>query len=396
MEIVIGVSASVALYKTPEVIRALVKEGAAVTVLMTRNATQLVRPQLFAALTGRRVVADLFDYAGDDPLAHLSTTRDAGCFAVVPATANILGKLAAGIADDAVTTAAVSVSCPRLLAPAMNPTMWRQEVVQRNVAQLIASGFFVVPPEEGTAVCGDRGVGRLADITVITEEILRLAYQAPPFKGRRVVVTAGPTREFLDPVRCLSNPATGKMGYEIAKRAARRGAVVKLITGGTYVPKFSSAVEVTRVNTSAEMATATKNAVTGADALIMAAAVSDFKPLNCSKSKLKKTELNTAISLESTEDILKAVNAKKNRLIVIGFAAETDNLVENAKDKLIAKNMDFIVANYVGREGTGFGADNAEAVIVDRETVTELGVLPKAIVAEKILDKLGDIWMRQV
>ncbi|NIT36625.1 MAG: bifunctional phosphopantothenoylcysteine decarboxylase/phosphopantothenate--cysteine ligase CoaBC [candidate division Zixibacteria bacterium] len=391
MKIILGVSASVAAYKAAELARLLIAEGADVTSVMTPNATKLVDPRLFDAVTGRPTITDLF--ARESAFAHLETARGADAFAVAPATANVLAKLAAGIADDALTTVALAVECGRLVAPAMNPKMWDKAEVQRNVSTLRELGYVVVPPEEGTTACGDVGYGRLADVHVIAEDVLRLAYPGPGLTGRTVVVTAGPTREPFDAVRILTNPSSGLMGFEVARRAARRRADVILISAAPGHPTaLGHAVRLRRVDTAAEMFEATAEAFEKADALVMAAAVSDYRFDEQRAHKIKKTKGKISTTLVPTVDILSEITKIKRDKLVVGFAAETDNLVENAKDKLLKKGADIIVGNVVGRADVGFGRADAEAVIVTGEGVEELGKISKAALAERVIDELERWW----
>jgi len=389
MKIVLGVTASVAIYKSCELVRLLVGEGADVAVVMTQEATRLVDPRLFDALTGRPTVVDLFDRRA--AFSHLETGRDAQVFAVVPATANIIAKLAAGIADDAVTTTALSVQCPRLVAPAMNPAMFGQPETTRNIETVRALGYAVVGPVAGRVACGDEGVGRLADITVIYEDILRLALSNKPFANKRIVITAGPTREPIDAVRYIGNPSSGLMGYEIARRAGRRGATVELITGAHNVGPLPSTVTVEFVNTAGEMLKATKKAFAGADALIMAAAVADYSYNGDTTKKIKKNQSDMALTLTPTVDIIAELSKNKGDRVLIGFAAEVDNLVENAKAKLLNKKLDIVIGNKVG-VGEGFRVDAVEAVMATREGVALLGKITKAALAERLLDELATRW----
>ena len=393
MKIILGVSASVAIYKAAELARLLVGEGAEVTVAMTPNATKLVDPRLFDAVTGRPVITDLF--AREHAFAHLETAEGANAFAVVPATANVLGKLSAGVADDALTTVALAVGCGRLVAPAMNPKMWAKVEVQRNVSTLCELGYVVVPPEEGRTACGDAGVGRLADVSVIAEDILRLAQGKAGLEGKKLAVTAGPTRERFDAVRMLTNPSSGLMGYEIARRAARRGAAVTLVSGVSDDPApLGSTVRVVRVESAAEMYEATAAAFEKADALVMAAAVADYRFDEIREHKTKKTNGKVSLTLTPTVDIISELAGNKADRLVIAFAAETENLIENAKGKLLKKGADLIVANVIGRAGVGFSFEKAKAAIVKADGVEELGEISKAELAEKILDELELLWRK--
>lgn len=392
MRIVLGVSSSVAIYKALELARVLMAEGGTVTAVMTPNATRLVDPRLFDALTGNRTVTDLFDR--QTAFAHLETARSALVFAVVPATANVMAKLAHGIADDALTTTALAVTCPRLVAPAMNPAMWAKEEVGVNVKKLAEFGYMIVPPASGKVACGDEGVGRLADVGIIAEEIFGLAQRRKPWIGKRVVINAGPTREPWDAVRVLTNPSTGLMGHEIARRAARRGASVSLITGAREQLAFAERVEVERVETAEEMLFATKKAFENSDLLIAAAAVADYHFEKATREhKVKKSNELISINLQPTTDILTELSRNKGDRLIIGFAAETDNLVENASDKLLKKNIDMVIGNVIGRTEVGFGAAEADAVIIRRgQSEENLGVISKAKLAEIILDRVETIW----
>ena len=393
MKIILGVSASVAIYKAAELARIIVGEGGEVNVVMTSNATNLIDPRLFDAVTGRPTITDLF--AREYAYAHLEAAEGARAFAVVPATANILGKLSAGIADDALTTAALAVDCGRLVAPAMNPKMWDKAEVQRNVSTLRELGYVVIPPEEGRTACGDAGVGRLADVGVIAEDILRLANGKTRLDGKKLVVTAGPTRERFDAVRALTNPSSGLMGYEIARRAARRGAAVTLVSGASGSPTpLGSTVRVVRVDSAAEMYEVTAAAFEKANALVMAAAVSDYRFDETRGRKVKKTKDKISATLVPTIDIISELAVNKGDKLIIGFAAETDNMVQQAKDKLLKKKVDLVVANVVGRGGVGFESEKAEAAIVKKDGVEELGEVPKAELAEIILDELDKLWRK--
>jgi len=368
MKIILGVAASVAAYKAAELARLLVAEGADVTTVMTPNATKLVDPRLFDAVTGRPTITDLF--ARESAFAHLETARGADAFAVAPATADVLAKLAAGIADDALTTVALAVECGRLVAPAMNPEMWDKAEVQRNVSTLRELGYVVVPPEEGATACGDVGYGRLADVRVIAEDVLRLGCPAPGLAGRTVVVTAGPTREHFDDVILISGAPA-------------------------YPAPLASAVRVKRVDSAAEMFEATAAAFEKADALVMAAAVSDYRFDEHHAHKTKKAKGKITTTLISTIDILSEIAKIKGDRLIVGFAAETDNLVENAKDKLLKKGADIIIGNVVGRADVGFGRADVDAVIATGEGVEELGKISKGALAERIIDELERRWERR-
>jgi phosphopantothenoylcysteine decarboxylase/phosphopantothenate--cysteine ligase len=391
LKIILGVSASVAIYKAADLARLLMREGADVTVVMTVNATKLIDPRLFDAVSGRPAITDLFDRR--HAFGHLEAAASADAFAVAPATANVIGKLAAGIADDALTTVALAAECGRLVAPAMNPKMWNNAVVQRNVGILRDLDYEVTPPAEGTTACGDEGGGKLADVGTIAEDILRIANRDERLAGKNVVVTAGPTREPFDAVRVLTNPSSGLMGYEIARRAARRGAAVTLVTGAAGDPTpLATAVKTVRVRTAAEMLDVTAEAFQKADALVMAAAVSDYRFSEIHDHKVKKDSTEPKVTLVRTVDILSEITKKKGNKPVIGFAAETDNLLENASAKLLNKKLDMLVANVVGGENVGFGAPEVEAAIITGGGAQGLGLISKAALAERILDWLAEAW----
>jgi len=387
--VILGVGGGIAAYKACEIVRLLVKGGADVHVVMTPNATRFVGPLTFQALSGHPVLVDLLDPASDASYGHLELARRADILLVAPATADLIARLRAGMGDDALTTTALACTCPVLLAPAMNTRMWEGAAVQENLGALRARGFHVVGPSTGELADGDVGEGRLADPPEIAAAVARLLGPRD-LAGRRVLVTAGPTREPLDPVRYLSNPSTGRMGFEVARAAARRGAEVLLVSGPTSL-RDPDGVTVVRVGTAEEMAAAVLGAAEDQDLLVAAAAVADYRPRDPSPSKKKKADGPETLVLERTRDILATVGerlaGRERSPVLVGFAAETENVVENAREKLRRKRCDLVVANPVGEPGAGFGGDRNRVSIVGPSRVEEVEGT-KAAVADSILDRV--------
>jgi len=364
--VVLGVGGGIAAYKACELARLFVKGGAQVRVAMTPAATRFVGPLTFQALTGAPVLTDLLDPGADRSYGHLQLARAADLLVVAPATADLIARLRAGMGDDAVTTTALACEGPYLLAPAMNTRMWQNPAVRENVAALARRGWEVVGPASGELADGDVGEGRLADPADIADAAARLL-GGRDLVGRRVLVTAGPTREPLDPVRFISNPSTGKMGFAVARVAARRGAEVVLVTGPVELPD-PTGVRTVRVVTAEEMANAVEEESRDIDLYVGAAAVSDFKPRTAAPTKRKKTDEDEDITLTRTPDILAALGkrfaGKDGAPILVGFAAETESLLQNARKKLAAKRCDLVVANKVGRPGAGFASDRNRVTLV--------------------------------
>jgi phosphopantothenoylcysteine decarboxylase/phosphopantothenate--cysteine ligase len=385
--VVLGVGGGIAAYKACELARLVVKGRGRVRVAMTRAATRFVQPLTFQAISGAPVLVDLFDPATEATYGHLSLAREADLLVVAPATADLLARLRAGMADDAVTTTALAVTCPVLVAPAMNTRMWGNPAVQENLAALRARGFHVVGPGAGELADGDVGEGRLAEPEEIAVAASRLLGNLD-LAGRRVLVTAGPTREPIDPVRFISNPSSGKMGYAIAAVAARRGAEVTLVSGPTSLPDPSGA-KVIRVETAEEMARAVEAATAGIDLFVAAAAVSDYRPQRVSPSKIKKGPGDETLLLSRTPDILAGLGARfagaKDAPVLVGFAAETEEVIARAREKLKSKRCDLVVANKVGAPGAGFGGDSNRVALVSAAELAEIAG-PKEKVAEAILD----------
>ncbi|GAF26620.1 phosphopantothenoylcysteine synthetase/decarboxylase [Moorella thermoacetica Y72] len=386
--IILGVSGGIAAYKGAELCRLLVQEGATVRVIMTRAAREFITPLTFSTLTGHPALTETFGEGSGGPLTHIDLARGADLFLVAPATANILGKLAAGIADDLLTTTALAVDCPTLVAPAMNVHMFAKAAVQENLVTLKRRGWGIVEPEEGFLACGATGKGRLAALERIVAACRR-ALAPQDFRDRVVLVTAGGTREPLDPVRYIGNYSSGKMGHALARAAWERGARVTLITASQLPPP--PGVTAVPVRTAAEMLASLKERFNGADVVIMAAAVADFRPGRVADRKIKKETLKElTISLEPTEDILAALGRVRERQLLVGFAAETEDLLANARHKLAAKGLDLVVANDVTRPGAEFGSDtNIVTLLYPGGRYEELPRLPKLEAAYRILDAVA-------
>lgn len=381
------VTGGIAAYKACEVLRGLQKGGCDVRVCMSANATELVGPTTFEALSGHHVTLGIFG-DGETPIPHIELSEWADLALVCPATANVIAKMAAGIADDAVSTTLVACSCPVVVAPAMNVHMWQNPATQANVKTLVSRGVQVVGPATGRLACGDVGAGKLEDVSVIVAAALARVRAHGSLAGKRVVITAGPTHEPIDPVRYLSNASSGKMGYALAQAAAAHGAEVTLVSGPVSQPK-PTGVKLVGVTTAAEMLAATQEAFESADAAILAAAVSDYRPAKSSDHKLKKAaEPLEALELVENEDILATISAARGGRVVIGFAAETNDVIDNARKKLEHKGCDLIVANDVSRADSTFGADTDLVTLVGDKYEEELPLMSKPEVAEAIIERL--------
>lgn len=381
------VTGGIAAYKACEVLRGLQKGGCDIRVCMSANATKLVGPTTFEALSGHHVTLGIFS-DGETPIPHIELSEWADLALVCPATANVIAKMAAGIADDAVSTTLVACSCPVVVAPAMNVHMWQNPATQANVKTLVSRGVQVVGPATGRLACGDVGAGKLEDVNVIVSAALARVRAHGSLAGKRIVITAGPTHEPIDPVRYLSNASSGKMGYALAQAAAAHGAEVTLISGPVSQPK-PTGVKLVGVTTAAEMLAATQEAFEGADAAILAAAVSDYRPAKSSDHKLKKAaEPLEALELVENEDILATISATRGGRVVIGFAAETNDVIDNARKKLERKGCDLIVANDVSRADSTFGADTDLVTLVGDKYEEELSLMSKPEVAEAIIERL--------
>jgi len=383
--IVLGVTGGIAAYKAAEIASQLTQAGAMVNVVMTEEAIQFVTPVTFRALTGGPVVTEMFDLTSEFSIEHVALAKAADIVVIAPATANIIAKLAAGIADDMLCCTVLATRAPVLIAPAMETDMYSNPVTQDNLAKLKARGFVAIGPATGRLASGEEGLGRLADIGDIMGSICQLLGRGGDFAGSHILISAGGTREPIDPVRYIGNRSSGKMGYALAEAARDRGATVTLVTvaGALREPV---GVDVVKVNTAQEMYHAVKDLAPQADALIMAAAVADYRPKRTAREKIKKGESGLTLQLEFTKDILGSV---KGDFVRVGFAAESSNLVKNAKEKLQQKELDFIVANDITSRDSGFEADLNEVTVIDREgKIDNLPLLPKREIAEMILDRV--------
>jgi phosphopantothenoylcysteine decarboxylase/phosphopantothenate--cysteine ligase len=388
--IALGVSGGIAAYKACEIVRGLDRAGAGVQVILTRNATQFVTPLTLRTLSRRRVLLEAFDPQVEETIQHIDLTRRVDALVVAPATANVLAKFAQGIADDLLSTFFISVTAPVVVAPAMNTRMWLHPSTQDNLALLRARGVSVVEPEHGWLAEQESGQGRLADPRRIVDAALAAARRSRRLEGKRVVVTAGPTRERIDPVRFVSNRSSGKMGFAVAAACARRGAEVVLIAGPVRLatPYGVRRIDVT---TSEEMRRAVLAERDGAEAVFMVAAVSDYVP-RAAEQKLKRDGASLTLTLDEGPDILAELGTDRRERLLVGFAAETESLLANARGKLERKNLDYIVANDVAGAGTGIDADENAVTLIERGgDATEIPRASKAEIAEAIVDRvLGD------
>jgi phosphopantothenoylcysteine decarboxylase/phosphopantothenate--cysteine ligase len=393
MNITLGVTGGVAAYKAAELVRRLQQEGISVEVVMTRAACEFVRPLTFAALSGKKVITDLFVGAAgeanlDSAIEHIAVAQRTGLLLVAPATADVLAKFSRGISDDFLSTLYLATTAPVVVAPAMNVNMWNHPATQENIERLRARGVHVVQPDEGYLACGMTGAGRLAGqdaIVATVREVLRLRRD---LEGQTVLVTAGPTQEAIDPVRFLTNRSSGRMGYAVADAAAQRGARVVLISGPTSLETPAGVTRVD-VHSAAEMLAAVEQRFTEANVGIFAAAVADYRPAQAASSKIKRSGQNVSIELVPNTDILATMARKKGDRIVVGFAAETDHVAENARGKLSEKNADLIVANDVTAEGAGFDVDTNIVTLFSRDgRDLPLPKLTKREVAHRILGEI--------
>lgn len=360
-EVVLGVTGGIAAYKACEIVRELRKESANVRVILTASGAQFITPLTLQTLARNPVVTDLFNLISESEIGHISLAQRAHLLLIAPATANLIGKIRNGIADDMLSTVVMATTAPVLIAPAMNSQMYASAAVQENLSVLSARGFHFVEPDEGELACGTVGPGRLADVGKILE-MARILLSEKPLAGKRVVVSAGPTAEPLDPIRFLSNRASGKMGFAMARAARRLGAQVTLVSGPTALPDplFLTTV---RVRTAEEMFSAVSRAAEDAEAVVMCAAVADFKAKRSAPGKIKKESFDYRVELSPTVDILECLGKKKGNRVLVGFAAETDDLARNAREKMRRKNLDAIVANDVSRTDIGFESDDNEVRI---------------------------------
>jgi len=389
--IILGVSGGIAVYKAVELLRLLTKAGAEVHVIMTKSAQEFVTPLTFQTLSGHPVHTDLFNLYQEQEIGHISLADKADLFILAPATANLVGKIAQGLADDLLTTSIMATKAPVLVVPAMNTNMYENPIYQRNENLLIDYGYHLLEPVSGALACGWEGQGKLpAPEQILARTLMVLAPK--DLLGCRVLVTAGPTREEIDPVRYLSNYSSGKMGYALAEVAQRRGAAVTLVSGPTALPA-PPGVNFLPVCSAEEMRTAVLEQAESAEVIIKAAAVADYRPLVKAGQKMKKSGDQLVLTLEKNPDILAELGADKGERILVGFAAETEQLLTHAAEKLQKKNLDLIVANDVTREGAGFNVDTNIVRFLDPDgKVEELELMSKETVAERLLDRVAALW----
>jgi phosphopantothenoylcysteine decarboxylase/phosphopantothenate--cysteine ligase len=384
--VVLCVTGSIAAYKAAELASQLTQAGATVNVIMTKAAMEFVSPLTFRSITGRPVVTDMFELNSEYSVEHVALAEAADIVVIAPATADIIARIAAGMADDMVSCTVLATKAPVIVAPAMHTAMYENQVTQENLSKLKARGFVFVGPDYGRLASQGVGLGRLVDVNQILGTIGQILGRSGDLAGRRIVVTAGGTQEPIDPVRCLTNRSSGKMGYALAEAARDRGARVMLISAPVALPE-PIGIDIVRMDTAQKMYEAVRKAVVKADALIMSAAVADYRPARVSSGKIKRERAAAlTLELERTPDIIGEV---KGKFLRIGFAAESENLVANAKKKLEKKQLDLVVANDITVKGSGIGADSNQVVIIDRKgKVDKLPRLPKREVADRVLDRV--------
>lgn len=389
--IVLAVTGSIAAYKIAYLASMLKKLEANVTVLMTKNAVNFINPITFETLTGNKCLIDTFDRNFEYSVEHVSLAKQTDVVLVAPASANVIGKLANGIADDMLTTTVMACECKKIVAPAMNTHMYKNPVVQDNIKKLKGYGMEVVEPDKGYLACGDIGAGKMPSEQVLLEHILRQINYEKDLAGKKVLVTAGPTREKIEPVRFISNHSTGKMGYAIARHCMQRGAEVTLISGKTQLepPLFVKMVE---VESAADMFEAVKECYQSQDIIIKSAAVADYRPISVSEEKVKKKDEELSIALERTADILQFLGEnRKEGQFICGFSMETEHLVENSRAKLEKKHVDMIAANNLKQEGAGFGTDTNVVTLITKDECMELPMMSKEDVAKHIIDTIQNL-----
>ena len=388
--VVLGVTGSIAAYKIANLASALVKLHADVNVIMTKNATNFINPITFETLTGNKCLVDTFDRNFEFNVEHVALAKRADIFMVAPASANVIGKIAGGIADDMLTTTIMAAKCPKLISPAMNTNMFENPIVQDNLKKLESYGYEIISPASGYLACGDTGAGKMPEPETLLQYIIKTIAFEKDLLGKNVLVTAGPTQEKIDPVRYITNHSTGKMGYAIAENCMRRGAHVTLVSGPVAIepPMF---VEVVKVISAQEMADAVIERAAKQDIIIKSAAVADYRPVNPADEKIKKKDNEASvIELERTTDILSYLGSHKtDKQFICGFSMETENMLENSKAKLAKKNVDMIVANNLKVAGAGFGTDTNIVTIITANDCKELEIMTKAEVAAAIIDEIA-------
>lgn len=388
--VLLGVSSSIAAYKMCNVARMLTKLGAEVHVSMTANATNFVHPLTFETLTQNKCLIDTFDRNFQYSVEHIAIAKKADVVLIAPATANIIGKIANGIADDMLTTTVMACTCKKIIAPAMNHNMYHNPIVQENIEKLCRFGYEIIEPVRGMLANRDTGDGKLPDEETLVEYVVHEIAFEKDLQGKRVLVTAGATRERIDPVRFISNRSTGKMGYAIARAAMLRGAEVTVVSAHTDVnpPMF---VNMINVETAEEMFNAVKENMSSADIIVKAAAVADYTPVTVADSKIKKSDGDMSIPLKRTTDILKYIGENRTNQVVCGFSMETDNVIENSRKKLVTKNCDMICANSLKTSGAGFGTDTNIITMITKDGTEEIELMSKFDAANIILSKLKDM-----
>ncbi|MBR0486803.1 MAG: bifunctional phosphopantothenoylcysteine decarboxylase/phosphopantothenate--cysteine ligase CoaBC [Treponema sp.] len=382
--VVLGVTGSIAAYKAASLVSLLVKNHADVHVIMTKNALNFINPITFETLTKNKCLVDTFDRNFEFKVEHVSLAKAADIFVIAPATANVIAKAVHGIADDMLTTTFLAAKCPKLICPAMNTAMYENPVTQDNIRLCKKYGYKLVEPVEGLLACGDVGRGKMSEPEEIFEHICLEICRKKDLKGKKILVTAGPTQEAIDPVRYVTNHSTGKMGYAVAKVAAQRGADVTLVSGPVQLKK-PAGVKLVNIKSAKEMFDAVKAEFDGCDIIIKAAAVADYRPKNVSGEKIKKTDSSLALEMEKTDDILKYLGQNKKKQFLCGFSMETENMVENSRAKLDKKNLDMIVANNLKVSGAGFGTDTNIVTIITKDKEVELPKMSKEEVADELL-----------
>lgn len=387
-KIVIGITGSIAAYKIASLVSSLTKRKAQVHVIMTANATKFISPLTFESLTGNKVHTDTFDLSPDHSIHHITLVKNCDIFLIAPATANIIGKIVHGIVDDMLTSTFIAYDGIKMISPAMNCIMYENQINQDNLKLCKKYGIKVIEPSEGRLACGDSGKGKLPEPEVLLDEIIYEICYKKDLKDKKILVTAGPTQESIDPVRYITNHSTGKMGYSIAKIAAYRGAEVILISGPVNIPPPHH-VKIINVISAKDMFDAVKKESSNCDIIIKSAAVADYKPKIYSDEKIKKKDNELSIELERTDDILKYLGEnKKEGQILVGFSMETNNMIENSKNKLIKKNVDMIVANNLKDKGAGFGTDTNIVTLITQKNVKNLSLMSKDKVADEIFNEI--------
>jgi len=387
--IVLGVTGGIAAYKAASLASLLVKQHADVQVLMTENATQFITPITFEQLTGNKALVDTFDRNYQSSVEHIAVADRADFVLIAPATANVIAKLAHGLADDMLTTTVLACDCPKAIAPAMNTKMYENPVTQDNLGLLRRYGWEVVEPASGRLACGAVGKGKLPEPEALLETVLHAAAHEKDLAGKRVLVTAGPTQEPLDPVRYLTNHSSGRMGYAIAKAAARRGAEVTLVSGKVDLPR-PGYVDLVDITTAEDMYQAVTSRAADMDIIIKAAAVADYRPVTVAENKMKKSDADLSIPLERTHDILAALGANKREgQFLCGFSMETVDMLENSRKKLQKKNLDMIAANNLKVAGAGFAVDTNVLTLITPDSELELPLMSKADAADALLDEIA-------